>query len=148
MKTYRHNGEAWFCDDRSFFTRFRQWLIWFGGWEKARGGWSFFLRMSYYRSPWWKRWHLKSPAPLSMLGHRFTYYGWGCQFRLSNGWLVIVWRPSFEKGIYISKDGTPDAAHHWISGTPKSVLKAAEDHQQQIKKLDDYYEQKARPSDS
>jgi len=119
MKTYRWNGEYWYHDKRNWLKRARQWLIWLGGWEKANGaGWRVFW--SYKRK-------LKPPTPVSLFGHRITWYGWGGQIRLGRGWLVYARRPSAEgRRLYISKDGTPGGAFVWYIGVPADVVSDAE----------------------
>lgn len=130
---YRFNGENWFKEERSIFTRIRQWFIWFGGWESPWGKWHFFVHTPWYKQ-WWKKWHFKSPVPLSILGHWATYYGWGIQAKLPSGWLVWCWNKNDEPEIYISKDGTPENAHAWLKGTPKRIIEAAEQHQAKWRK--------------
>lgn len=106
MKTWRFNGENWYCDSRSLWKRCRQWLIWLGGWEKANGaGWDFAL---------------SGPAPVSIFGHKATYFGWGLQVELRQGYLVWSWRHGHK--IYISRNGTPDCAHHWLTKPPLEIL--------------------------
>ncbi len=106
MKTWKNNGEYWYCDRRSLWLRIRQWFIWVGGWEGSNGkGWTF-----------WSR----SPDPVSILGHRATYYGWGIQVRLKHGYFVLTWRKGNRKA-YISADGTPSGAHHWLWNPPQDI---------------------------
>ncbi len=78
------------------WKRLRQWVIWIGGWEKANGeGWQFRTSdRSIFMPPW----------PISLLGHRFTFFGWGWQLRLSHPRRYLVHSKS---GLYISTDGTP-----------------------------------------
>lgn len=88
--------------------RLRQWFIWFGGWETPElcqwdMGWpAWKLRLD---SGAWR-----SPTPVSILGHRATWYGWGGQARMFGGLLTVSWRPSSSSGwrLYWSPDGTPD----------------------------------------
>src|SRR6266699_203698 len=90
------NGEQWYIDERSLWKRCRQWVIWIGGWEKANGtGWR--LHCEYDTSI------LMSPAPVSVLGHRLTWFGWGWQLKLKRRY-YLVWSKS---GLFVSHDGTP-----------------------------------------
>lgn len=135
MKTYRYNGEGWYCDERSWLHRIFQWFIWVGGWETFGP-----IKKRPYAPKWWQGWYVRSVAPLSLFGHLFTYYGWGCQLKLKTGYLVWSWN-RHEHGIYISRDGTPDDAHHWIAGTPHSVFKAVQERQEYHRKRDAEFEQ-------
>ena len=85
-----------------WITRFRQrWLLWVGGWEEPNcGGWS--LRWEY---GW------RNPAPVTVL-RILTYYGWGLDLRLP--WTILVWSWRGDRGIYLSKDGTPGSATFWF----------------------------------
>lgn len=85
-----------------WITRFRQrWLLWVGGWEEPNcGGWR--IRRDY---------GIASPAPITVC--RFlTFYGWGLDCRLP--WTIIVWSWRGDRGIYLSKDGTPGMATRWF----------------------------------
>jgi hypothetical protein len=103
MRTLKWNGERWYIDERSLWKRCRQWLIWIGGWEKPNGtGWRF--RNSYDRSIF------MPPFPISLLGHLFTFFGWGWQMKLCKLYPFKVYRYvtwSKRSGFYISNDGTP-----------------------------------------
>lgn len=122
MRSYRKNSEGWYQDTRSLWKRFRQYIIWVGGWEEANGkGWRI------------KKYNLLDPFPVSLLGHWITFYGWGLNFRVKKGWFVVSWR--HEKKIYISCDGTPSSAHYWIMGTPKEISEEAI-MRKQVNKLD------------
>jgi len=80
MKTLKWNGEQWYIDNRSLWKRFRQWIIWIGGWELANGeGWSF--RSSYDKKLWMK------PYPISFF-KSITFYGWGWEVVLFNHKMV------------------------------------------------------------
>lgn len=121
MKTYKHNGEYWYVDARSPFKRVRNWLIWFGGWEKADGaGWK--IRRD---SP---RGGIYGPRPVSILGHRVTFFGSWFDVRLPHTILVVRLRAGYDGGpyAYLSRDGTSSRAHHWLFGAPRGVRKAAE----------------------
>lgn len=85
----------WLC-------RFRhRWLLWIGGWEEPNCG-GFKLRGDY---GW------RSPTPVTVL--RFlTFYGWGLDCRLP--WTILVWSWRGERGVYLSRDGTPGGATFWF----------------------------------
>lgn len=104
-QTYKWNGEYWYRERQSIPRRIAKWFVWIGG------SWN-------------------DPAPVSILGHRATYYSWGFQVRLGrNAILVVAWRPKDEGlRIYISADGTPKGAYVWYAGAPFDVRQAANDH--------------------
>lgn len=85
----------WLC-------RWRQKLIWFGGWEGPNcGGFSL-----------WPYGRIASPAPVTVASV-FTYFGWGWQLKLP--WTIMVYsRP--HGGLYLSPDGTPRSATCWLIG--------------------------------
>lgn len=85
----------WLC-------RWRQKLIWFGGWERPNCG-GFDL---------WRYGKLASPAPLTVASV-FTHYGWGWQLRLP-GTILVRSKPS--GCLYLSPDGTPRSATRWLIG--------------------------------
>lgn len=121
MKTYKHNGEHWYVDSRSLFKRLRNWVVWFGGWEKANGaGWK--LRRD------WPLRGFYGPTPVAILGHRVTFFGQWMDIRLRRTYLVIRFRKSYSGGpyAYLSDDGTSSRAHHWLFGAPHAVRRAAE----------------------
>jgi hypothetical protein len=99
MKTLKFNGEQWYIDERSRWKRVRQWIIWVGGWELANGkGWRFSVKTPYGDKI------RMGPTPVSLFGHRITFYGWGWDIKIPRyGWLV--W--SRESGLYVSSNGTP-----------------------------------------
>jgi hypothetical protein len=79
----------------------RRWLIWFGGWERASTG----------------TWDFKSgPTPVSLFGHRVTFYGgWWMQFKARAGAVVLFapWarhRSSSGALAFWSPNGTPGHA--------------------------------------
>lgn len=126
MKTYRNNGEYWYADRRSPFQRARMWLIWFGGWEKANGtGWA--LRRRRFPGA---RTTVADPTPVSILGHRLTFFGTWLQVRLPHTYLVLRYRGGYSGGpyAYLSNDGTPSRAHHWLFGAPREVIGAVAQH--------------------
>ncbi len=116
MNVYRFNGSVWWLDKRPLLKRLRQWVLWLGGYERSDGTWD--------RSG-------GDPTPVSVLGHRATYYGWGFQVRTAYGWLVVVWRVNGKpwSGIeraYVSPCGTPQHATIWLVGTPPEIVKNVE----------------------
>lgn len=116
VRDYKYNGEYWYCDNRSIFTRIRQWFIWLGGWELANGrGWRFWIPHNTINGTK-KLW--MSPYPISLLGHRMTFYGWGMEIKLSSGW--IVWNFN-RRYCFISRNGTPNDAHRWLWGCPAEI---------------------------
>lgn len=114
MKTYHHNGEHWYVRDWSLFHHIRNWFIWIGGWEKANGsGWEIFRK-------YMGKWELVDPTPISIFGHRFTYYGWGWHLKIGNRWLT------WSNGggvlqVYLSNNGTPSQATTWLYGEPPDI---------------------------
>ena len=121
MITYKHNGEYWYADRRSAFNRARQWLIWFGGWEKAKGGWKV-RRPRPFKG-------LYGPTPVAILGHRVTFFGDWLQVRLPNTIFVLRLRACYagRRYAYCSHDGTPHNATVWWFGAPHEVVKAVRD---------------------
>jgi hypothetical protein len=120
MKMYRWNGERWWLDDRGFLSRVRRWFFWSGGWEshgpkmdRPERTWTWTLR---------QRLAPRMLAPVSLLGHRFTYYSWGMQWRTRHG----IWVWTFGRRLYRSYNGTPSEADVWVFGTPKDIVEAAE----------------------
>ena len=83
----------------------RQWLIWFGGWERCQKtpAWELFRRD--YRG----RLQLLRPWPVSILGHRFTCFGRWAQMRWGRGYLVLANEHANEWPcrLYWSPNGTP-----------------------------------------
>lgn len=88
----------------------RRWFVWFGGWERPelsqwdRGAkaWDFFNTYTGKRK-------LNSPTPMSILGHRVTFHGWGVSVRICKGSFVMASDYAHGKPdrIYWSPDGTP-----------------------------------------
>ena len=123
MKTWKWNGEKWYCDERSAFKRIRQWAIWIGGWERANGkGWAI-RRSRYHTGPLsLVRNIADAMTPVSFLGHRVTWFGWGIQFkpRRYRTKILTISRSGCRKGeptkIYLSYDGTPFRATTWYRG--------------------------------
>ena len=108
MKTLRWNGEYWYVDQRSPWRRIRRWCIWVGGWERANGaGWCLRIPSATGGHLW------MSPTPISLAGHRVTIHRHWFQVRIASGHLVVDLR---ERHAYISRDGTPNNAHHWLWG--------------------------------
>jgi hypothetical protein len=105
METYHYNGEFWYRDRRSLPGRLRRWLIWVGGWEQpdGRGGasWRFSI-------PWTPEQRIRlAPTPVSLFGHRVTFYGWGGNLRLPTGDYLVWSRCDRAWRVYLSPDGTP-----------------------------------------
>lgn len=85
----------WLC-------RWRQKLIWFGGWERSNcGGFEFKTESG--------RW--VTPFPLTVAG-ALTLFGTWWQLKLP--WTILVW--SRDNGCYMSPDGTPGNATRWLIG--------------------------------
>jgi hypothetical protein len=119
MKTYHWNGEYWYERNWSLWHHIRTWFIWIGGWEKANGaGW----RLRYEHSG-----KLKSPAPVSLFGDFFTWYGWGWNIRVKRGLLVYSHSGGRARKMYISPNGTPSQAVTWLFGAPNEIKKKAEE---------------------
>lgn len=143
MRTYHWNGEFWYASDRSIWKRVRRWFIWFGGWERynpdGSDSWQFRIPSGFpsdlqlpagVKRP--KRWIWMEPSPVSLFGHRFTYFGWGWNLSVPGGWMVYTRKRQAEgRSLYISANGTPSQARCWIIGAPHSVRQAAEDHRQE-----------------
>lgn len=113
MRTLSFNGEFWYEDRTPLLKRIARWCIWFGGWETHRnGGW-----------PLLKRLRQEMISPVSLFGHRLTYFGHWADMKLpGHGILVVNWR---ERYAFISRDGTPDSAHTWLYGWPRHVERMA-----------------------
>lgn len=127
MLTYHWNGECWYLRRWSALHHLRNWLIWIGGWEEPNGeGWS--LLFDGWRDTWTRARQWKSPTPVSVFGHRVTWFGWGLNVKLpGGGWLVVVWRTGGAPWrVYLSHNGTPSEAWCWISGAPREVVDACE----------------------
>jgi len=110
MVTLKWNGENWYEDRTPLLSRIATWLVWVGGSS------------------------LSSPTPVSLFGHRATFYGWGAQVRLPGGDLLVVswcgspptdWWRTAPRQVYVSPSGTPDRAHTWLVGAPRDVSEAA-----------------------
>src|SRR5690349_11986919 len=70
MRTLHWNGERWYVNEMSLLKRVRRWFIWIGGWELANGrGWRLRTPREQGRQIW------MHPTPVSVLGHRATFYG-------------------------------------------------------------------------
>jgi hypothetical protein len=116
MKTYHWNGEYWYKRDWSLLKRIRTWLIWIGGWEIANGaGWKLFRKTGNH-------WRLCDPTPISLFGHRFTYYGWGWHLRTHLGYLTYSRAGRPKPIMYLSPDGTPGRATIWYLNPPHEII--------------------------
>lgn len=123
MITYHHNGECWYKRNWSIFHWIRNWFIWVGGWEKANGkGWQFRIEYSSGNKGW------MSPTPIAMFGHRiviFNFFHPWVDIRLKRFRGILVFNMRKKLKCYISKDGTPSAAHIWLWNTPSEVKEEA-----------------------
>ena len=91
--------------------RWRVWLIWIGGWEKANStGWHF-----RYDSGKWRK-----PYPVSLFRRITIYSGEWVDIRLQGQYMTINFRRRY---AYLSRDGTPSRAHKWLWGTEADTLK-------------------------
>ncbi len=124
MRLTRWNGEYWHHDDRNILRRVAGWFVWAGGWHahSPKAPWS------TRRLHAWTRLKPDMLAPVSFFGHRFTYFGWGAQWRVKGAYWVYV-RPGAQKQrqVYRSSNGTPSDAHIWIVGAPPDVRTSADD---------------------
>lgn len=88
----------WLC-------RWRQKLIWFGGWERPNcGGWD----LRKVSGP-----GIQSPAPVTVCS-ALTIYGRGW-WHLKLPGTILVWS-NRSGGVYLSPDGTPRSATRWLIG--------------------------------
>jgi hypothetical protein len=123
MKLYRHNGEHWYVDNRSLLKRFRCWLIWIGGWEKANhSGWQFRRQQIGYVPP---RYRWLGVTPVSLFGHRITVQRFGVSIRFRRGYLCFNHDARHHYG-YFSPNATPWAATMWLYGAPHDVQHAGD----------------------
>lgn len=112
MKTLRFNGEYWYEDERPMWKRIQEWICWVGGWKThSSGGWPLRRRLS-----------LQLLTPISLIGHRVTLYGHWFDVKLPIGVLVVNVRDRY---AFISRNGTPGAAHTWLYGAPHDIRNAA-----------------------
>lgn len=126
MKTVRFNGEWWYEDRRSLLTRARQWVIRIGGWERPDRTDGAYRTRWAFRANWgWRGW--RDPFPVSLLGHRVTFQSFGVSIRLGGRYLCWSYRrepgrmygPLGTGYCYLSRNGTPWAADHWLWGADK-----------------------------
>jgi hypothetical protein len=128
MKTLKWNGEKWWVDARPAHLRLRQWVSWFGGWETVnrddreypyRHRWQFRYPFTVAGRGGQQKLAWRDPFPLSLFGHRLTFFGWGGNCRIP-GHRILTW--TYRRGqrqhfrAYISTDGTPRTATHWLKG--------------------------------
>lgn len=127
MKTIRFNGEEWYEDRRSLPKRIRQWCVKFLGWELPdRTDGAYDTRWQFRAN--WCRFGWRDPFPIVFFGHRISLFDSWIDVRL--GWRHFHWgfrrEPSVMYGpygigyAYLSRDGTPHSAHHWLWGAEKS----------------------------
>lgn len=124
LAAYRWNGEFWYRDE-GLLRRVVKWIAWFGGWEahSPKQPWT-----GVTGRRWTLRERLRMLTPVSLLGHRITFYGWGVTARNRRGSLVWTKR---DGSLYFSRDGTPDGATIWFRGRPPHVVAAAQQHAQE-----------------
>lgn len=129
MRLHRFNGEHWYVDERPVWRRVLRWAFWPGGWET-------FSPKRPWRRPGDAGWSLRERltldklSPMSLFGHRITYYGWGIQWDSRWGYWVAVWQPG-PLHIYLSANGTPSEAHVWLVRPPWDVTHAAGEHERE-----------------
>lgn len=119
MRIIKFNGECWYETNSSLWRRALEWVVWIGG---AR----VFKLLVEADGPMsvLKHWH--HLTPISVLGHRATFFGNWFQVRLSSGILVVRFERENEPGYaFISPDGTPQKAHTWIGAAPAEIIEAA-----------------------
>ena len=122
--------------------QWRRWLIWIGGWENPElTRWDRGKRAWEPVREWLGRLEWASPYPISLFGHRITFFGSrasGNPFAL--GWFqvkskflrgVITWYPYREAGdarptLYWSPDGTPSHGRA-IALWPRNVKRYHDD---------------------
>lgn len=88
----------------------RQWFIWVGGWE-----WPELSQWDRGKPAWepMREGRIVSPTPVSLFGHRITFFGWGAQVKLrwrGRRWILCLsstYRHSPLDKLYLSPDGTP-----------------------------------------
>jgi hypothetical protein len=101
-----------------------KWFVWAGG----------YIPFTRYRKTKWQLPRFKDFAPLSLLGHRMTFYSWGWQLEIPQGYMVHTYnRRDESSSIYISKDATPDNAHAWLLNPPKSIIVKIEERERSWK---------------
>jgi len=152
----KHNGEQWY-EAPPLYKRIRKWFFWIGGWEKANcKGWRFSINserprqltssekekvkcMSHEERLQFAKTIPKEnhriwldPFPMSFLGHRITFYSWGMNLKVKEGYLYLIWSKNEGRKCYISSNGTPWGAHIWYWGTPKEILKEIEQYSGQL----------------
>ena len=116
MRTYHWNGEFWYRRDWSLFHRIRNWFIWIGGWEKANGeGWEIFHKT-------FQGWRIWDPTPISLFGHRVTFFGNWWQMRTHLGYLTVS-----RVHAYISRDGTTSTATIFYWGAPPDIVRQVQE---------------------
>lgn len=121
MKVYKFNGEYWYESSDSALLRVLKWAVWLGGYSVVaklvrEDGWRSIPR------------HWRNLTPVSVLGHRATFYGrrrW-MEIRTRCGFLVIRFRNENQVPCaFLSPDGTPQNAHTWFGNAPRDVREMA-----------------------
>lgn len=113
-------------DGQGPLRRLRKWLFWIGGWETARLSqwdrgkkkWEIFGRD--HRT---NRLKVNGLTPLSLFGHRITFFGWGVQVKWGRGYVTLS-SDHADSGLtklYWSPNGTPGherARFYWRRKPP------------------------------
>lgn len=155
MRSFHWNGEDWYVKDESVAHRLASWLVSPSGWrtpEVTHADVRFdgyranpvTMRLSRHR---WALTHrylpherrvLRSVTPLSLFGHRITFFGWGAQIRLRDRSILV-----FAKGandpewrVYRSWDGTPSGAFVWYHGATPYEMGRVEDRVRQMQEAE------------
>jgi hypothetical protein len=162
---YKNNDEYWY-EAPPLHKRIRKWFFWLGGWEKANSaGWRFYMKHTRPKKPTKEQREILvnltpkeqheyiktlperyervwlSPFPISLLGHRITFYNWGMNIRTSEGYFCITWDKNQGRKCYISYDGTPSNAHIWYWGVPRDILKVARKRGETLKEFEERVKQ-------
>jgi len=136
LRRVKWNGEYWYRDADAMVKRARRWIVWVGGWERPvrSADPNGMVVSSHVWKPCLWRHHgqgvrafprnlADSLTPVSLFGHRVTFFGWGFQLRPSHRRSIfMVSRSGVRKGkptkVYVSPDGTPSRATLWLRGAP------------------------------
>lgn len=149
MKTYKHNGEEWYCDIQPLLKRVRRWFFSTGleTPHHTRDGYSYrweqnvlekfrrSVRLHPGRSKTFSIYD--ALCPLSLFGNRITFQHFGVSYyrRRVKGWYCLTydivnpgpnWRKRWK--CYRSHNATPWGADRWYFGTPKEVIRTASEH--------------------
>jgi hypothetical protein len=146
VRSFHWNGENWYAKDESIPRRFLGWLVWPGGWRapevtqaeiRFEGYRSKPMTMRLSRHRWDilhryrpnERIHVRSITPLSLFGHRLTFFGWGAQVKLRDRSILVFAKNAndTEWRVYRSWDGTPSGAFVWYHGATPYEMGRVED---------------------